>query len=107
MHSHDRTLLSKLGFADKDKQNPLHDLACRYLVQPDQADKLIARCPRPNWNPRVERHVDHGDYRGITPCRNQQEWESAEAVHMARRETSLETEWAETQRAQAAEVEEL
>src|SRR6185437_3904215 len=35
MHSHNRTLLAKLGFADKDKGVPLHDLACQYLTSPE------------------------------------------------------------------------
>ena len=35
MHSHDRTLISSLGFADPDKKEPLHDLACSYLTEPD------------------------------------------------------------------------
>ncbi len=42
MHSHDRTLLSKLGFADPDKRNPEHDQACLYLTQPDVARKVAA-----------------------------------------------------------------
>ena len=42
MHSYDRTLLSKLGFADPDKRNPEHDQACLYLTQPDVARKVAA-----------------------------------------------------------------
>ena len=41
MHAHDRTLLASLGFADRDKQNPRHALACRYLCRPEVAEKLI------------------------------------------------------------------
>lgn len=41
MHSHDRTLLSKLGFSDKDKREPRHDLACQYLRQPDVLMRLF------------------------------------------------------------------
>jgi len=40
MHSHDRTLLSKLGFADLDKKNPLHDQACLYITQPEMVKKI-------------------------------------------------------------------
>lgn len=29
----DRTLLAHLGFADPDKKNPIHDLACRYVME--------------------------------------------------------------------------
>jgi hypothetical protein len=41
MHSHDRTLLAKLGFADPDKGSDLHDLACQYLAQPEVAVKVF------------------------------------------------------------------
>lgn len=41
MHSHDRTLLSRLAFGDPDKKSPLHDLACRFLAQREQHDKLL------------------------------------------------------------------
>lgn len=41
MHSHDRTLLAKLGFQDKDKGDPRHDLACQYLKQPEVAERLV------------------------------------------------------------------
>lgn len=39
-HSHDRTLLASLGFADPDKREPLHDLACEYLAEPIQSERL-------------------------------------------------------------------
>lgn len=39
-HSHNRTLAASLGFADPDKQNPTHELACHYLMQKDVALKL-------------------------------------------------------------------
>lgn len=41
MHSHDRTLLSKLGFADPDKKDHRHDLACQYLAQGEIAMRLV------------------------------------------------------------------
>lgn len=40
MHSHDRTLLAKLGFADPDKKDRRHDLACQYLALPENAERL-------------------------------------------------------------------
>lgn len=41
MHAKDRTLLAGLGFADSDKKNPLHDLACQYLATPERATKIL------------------------------------------------------------------
>lgn len=41
MHSHDRTLIARLGFDDPDKRNPRHDLACRYLAEDKVASRLI------------------------------------------------------------------
>lgn len=41
MHSHDRTMIVKLGFADADKKNPLHDWACQYLARDSVAPKII------------------------------------------------------------------
>jgi hypothetical protein len=40
-HSHDRTLLAALGFADPDKREPLHDLACEYLAEESQRERLM------------------------------------------------------------------
>lgn len=42
MRTSDRSLLQSLGFADPDKGNPEHDIACRFLAQPEQALKLRA-----------------------------------------------------------------
>jgi hypothetical protein len=42
MHSHDRTLIAKLGFSDKDKKNPRHDWACQYLMQQGVLAKLLS-----------------------------------------------------------------
>lgn len=47
MHSHSRTLIAKLGFADPDKKSPRHDLACQYLGEPEQIAK-IAKLLWPN-----------------------------------------------------------
>lgn len=33
MHSHDRTLIARLGFSDPDRKDPRHDLACQYVVE--------------------------------------------------------------------------
>jgi hypothetical protein len=41
MRSHERTLLSSLGFNDPDKGDPRHDLACRYIAQPEIAAKVM------------------------------------------------------------------
>lgn len=41
VHSHDRTMLSSLGFADPDKKNPEHDDACKYLMQDAVIEKLV------------------------------------------------------------------
>ena len=41
-HAHDRTLLASLGFADPDKKDPLHDLACQYLAADGIREKVAA-----------------------------------------------------------------
>jgi len=41
MHAHDRTMLAKLGFADPDRREPLHDLACGYLTLPETVSRLV------------------------------------------------------------------
>lgn len=46
MHSHDRTMLAKLGFADPDKRNPRHDMAIQYLSQPAMLSKLTKASPK-------------------------------------------------------------
>ncbi len=45
--THDKTMLSHLGFADKDKKNPLHDLACRYAVH--NAQSIVRRCMKDDF----------------------------------------------------------
>ena len=41
MHAHNRTLIAKLGFADPDRKEPLHDAACRYLTTGDRAMRVM------------------------------------------------------------------
>lgn len=41
-HSHDRTLLAKLGFADGDRRNADHDTAARFLVEDETASTQVA-----------------------------------------------------------------
>lgn len=43
MRSSDRTLLANLGFADIDKGNSEHDMACQYLADPAIAPSIIRR----------------------------------------------------------------
>jgi hypothetical protein len=52
MHAHERTLIAQLGFADLDRQQTLHDLACQYLSTPETVQRLvdyleIAQAPKP------------------------------------------------------------
>lgn len=42
MHAHDRTLLAQLGFADPDKRNSLHDLACQYMSASERAHRVVS-----------------------------------------------------------------
>jgi hypothetical protein len=37
----DRTLIGRLGFADPDKHDSTHDLACQYLTLPDNVRRLV------------------------------------------------------------------
>lgn len=47
MRSQDRTLLASLGFADPDKGDELHSLACRYLALPESAPVLLRHLEKP------------------------------------------------------------
>jgi hypothetical protein len=47
-HTSDRTLLASLGFADADKKDRRHTLACQYLCEPDVGQRLWARVD-PEW----------------------------------------------------------
>jgi hypothetical protein len=37
----DQTLLARMGFSDPDKANPEHDLACRFLCEPEVGAKVL------------------------------------------------------------------
>jgi hypothetical protein len=63
MHSHDRTMLSSLGFADPDKKDRRHDLACQYLAIPDVAGQIIDILVRPSLSARTK-DVDERKFRG-------------------------------------------
>lgn len=54
MHSHDRTMIAKLGFADDDKRNPEHDLACRYLMEDEIASRITAVVVSPIFETRLK-----------------------------------------------------
>ncbi len=49
--AHESTLLAKLGFADPDRGNPLHDAACQYLAQEEKARKLAEMLLRDHMKP--------------------------------------------------------
>lgn len=40
-HSHKNTLLARMGFNDIDANDPIHDVACRYLTLPDVARRIV------------------------------------------------------------------
>lgn len=40
-HTYEQTLLSRFGFADPDRQNSLHDEACRYLSGPTGSEAVV------------------------------------------------------------------
>ena len=41
MYAYERTLLAKLGFADPDRREPLHDMACPYLATADAVGRFV------------------------------------------------------------------
>ncbi len=70
MHSHDRTLIAKLGFADPDKREPLHELACQFLTQPETAIRfaIVSERPCQEINQTIQAEFQHfcsltGNYR--------------------------------------------
>lgn len=40
-HSHEQSLLARLGFADPDRKDKRHTLACQYLCEPEVARKVL------------------------------------------------------------------
>jgi hypothetical protein len=58
MHTHQQTLLARLGFADPDKADPLHDIACQYLCQPEIAARLLVGVLRKDGEEWKERRMD-------------------------------------------------
>ena len=47
-HAYNRTLIARLGFADRDRQLPEHDLACHYLATPEVTQRVLGLyLPRP------------------------------------------------------------
>lgn len=54
MHSHDRTMLAKFGFADPDKRNPVHDQACLFLADMGTARAVLKGLLLPAW-PDIDR----------------------------------------------------
>ena len=65
MHSSNRTLIASLGFADPDKKNPLHDIACQYLAIADNAYQVISslRIPQPTAEEAFELNGKQGAYK--------------------------------------------
>jgi hypothetical protein len=54
-HAHDSTLLARLGFADPDRRNPLHDAACQYLAQESKTRKLVEMLLKNRMSPIVRK----------------------------------------------------
>ncbi len=47
-HAYHRTLIARLGFADRDRQLPEHDLACQYLARAEVMQAILRRyLPQP------------------------------------------------------------
>jgi hypothetical protein len=67
MHSHDRTMLARLGFADPDKGDKRHDLACSYLSTAAVARRLIEAMLRTAWAKRSGTQNNRG-FRGEATC---------------------------------------
>lgn len=62
MAARDKTLLASLGFADKDKKNPLHDRACQYMADPVTASTLGNQVVLAGYRDWLQRKGSHGIY---------------------------------------------
>lgn len=62
VHAHDRTMLASLGFADRDKGDVRHDLACQYLATPEVAEKVIIGVVGPTFERRELPYEQGADY---------------------------------------------
>lgn len=40
MHAFEKTMIARMGFSDPDRRDPLHDLACQYLMLPNIVTRL-------------------------------------------------------------------
>lgn len=49
MSARSNTMLQRLGFNDKDRREPLHDLACQYLAQEAHARRLLEMAVAASW----------------------------------------------------------
>jgi hypothetical protein len=61
-HTHDRTLLNRIGFMDPDKKLPRHDMACRYLAQPAILQKLMKLESDAKYETHLERVISKGSH---------------------------------------------
>jgi hypothetical protein len=64
MHSSDRTLIARLGFADPDKGDIRHDLACQYVASDGNARKLLARVIDPKYYYHIRQNLESLKFRG-------------------------------------------
>jgi hypothetical protein len=60
-HSHDQTLISRLGFSDPDKKLPRHDMACRYVARPEVLQRLLQAPADAKYSPQLEVVISKGE----------------------------------------------